>query len=44
MTAAPQPTSTSANVPMNSAIAFFMFMVISPLSETVMMPDQISPG
>ena len=44
MTAAPQPTSTSANVPMNSAIAFFMFMAISPLSEAVMMPDQISPG
>ena len=44
MTAAPQPISTSANVPMNSAIAFFMFMAISPLSEAVMMPDQTSPG
>ena len=33
MTAAPQPISTSANVPMNSAIAFFMFMAIFPLAK-----------
>jgi hypothetical protein len=30
MTAAPQPISTRAKVPTNSAIAFLMFMTISP--------------
>ena len=30
MTAVPQPIRTRANVPMNSAIPFFMFMTISP--------------
>jgi hypothetical protein len=40
MTAVPQPISTSANVPMNSAIAFFM--TISP-SEAAMTPDRIRP-
>ena len=42
MTAAPQPNSTSANVPMNSATAFFMFMD-SPLSKAVMMTDHTRP-
>jgi hypothetical protein len=31
MTAVPQPISTKANVPINSAMAFFMMM--SPLSK-----------